>query len=516
MKRIAIILGLILALFMQQSCTKPTIEAEFKDLQKYTVYGYLLENESEFSSFIKIIQAGGLETTLSAYNPDGSNYTLFAPDNDAVNHFISQSTQYSSLDDILKDKTFVEALARYHVVNLGVISNDFPFGAFTEPTLSGDYLNVNFIFGQDTTYYKINNQAPVIKTNIEASNGYVHVISEMLEPITLNSYGWLKRNPGFSIMVAALEATGIDKTIDVDMKLKDQPLKPFTMLVEPDSVYQKRGINTIEDLEAAISPDRSDYSNATNPLNIFVGYHILTQSKFLNDLVGVTTNYNTFADVPLSINGKEIDILINRGKEEFVWEGDTTDYIGLYYDESNVVTQSGAIHFIDQILKPQVPSRNTVSFEFGEEPNLNEFRIKGGTYLIEDATLMEYVTWTGAKLFYVKSGDLNEYSWNKDYLMITGDFSISYNISKIVPGKYNVILGADSYGSQNALVEVYVDGNKLGGLIDLTKGGSAGNPWYPPVTVGSVDFKKYEVHTVEVKSLIPGRFKWDYISFEPI
>jgi hypothetical protein len=317
-------------------------------------------------------------------------------------------------------------------------------------------------------------------------------------------------------MVAALEATGIDKTIDVDMKLKDQPLKPFTMLVEPDSVYKKRGINTIDDLKAAISPDRSDYSNATNPLNIFVGYHILTQSKFLNDLVGITTNYNTFADVPLSINGKELDILINRGKEEFVWEGDTTDYIGLYYDESNVVTQSGAIHFIDQILKPQVPSINTVSFEFGEEPNLNEFRIKGGTYLIEDATLMEYVTWTGSKLFYVKSGDINEYSWNKDYLMITGDFSIAYNISKIVPGKYNVLLGADHYGSQNALVEVYVDGNKLGGLIDLTKGGSAGNPWYPAVVVGTVDFKKYDVHTVEVKSLIPGRFKWDYISFEPI
>ena len=177
MKRISIISVLILALFTQQSCTKPTVDAELKDLQKYTVYGYLLENETEFSSFIKIIQAGGLESTLSAYNPDGNNYTLFAPDNEAVDHFISQSKQYSSLDDLLKDKTFVEALARYHVVNLGVISNDFPFGAFTEPTLSGDYLNVNFIFGQDTTYYKINNQAPVIKTNIEASNGYVHVIS---------------------------------------------------------------------------------------------------------------------------------------------------------------------------------------------------------------------------------------------------------------------------------------------------------------------------------------------------
>lgn len=516
MRRIYIILGLIVALFAQQSCTKSTVEAEFKDLQKYTIFGYLEENESEFSSFIKIVQAGGLEATLSAYNPDGNNYTLFAPDNEAIDKFISSSGEYSSLDQILSDKPFVEALARYHVVKMGILSNDFPFGAFSEPTLSGDYLNVNFIFGQDTTYYKINNLAPVVKTNVEASNGYVHVISEMLHPITQNSYAWLKKNPDFSIFVAALEATGIDRTIDVDMKMEDQPLKPFTMLVEPDSIYRKRGINNLDDLARAISPDRTDFTVKTNPLNIFVGYHILAQSKFLNDMVGITTNYNTFADVPLSINGKEIDIMINRGKEEFVWKGDTTDYVGIFYDESNVVTQSGAIHFINQILKPQVPSRNTVSFEFGEEPNLTEFRVKGGTFLIDDPKIMEYVTWTGSKLFYVKSADPNEYSWNKDYMLITGDFSISYTISKIVPGKYNVLLGADRYGSQNALIEVYIDGNKLGGLVDLTKGASAGNPWYPAAQVGTVDFKKYDTHVVEIKTLIPGRLRWDYISFEPI
>ena len=516
MKRIYILLGLLFALIAQQSCTKPTVQAEFKDLQKYTIFGFLQENDSTFSSFIKIVQAGGLQATLSAYNPDGNNYTLFAPDNQAVDNFISSSAQFSSLDQLLNNTSYVEALARYHVVKMGIISNDFPFGAFSEPTLSGDYLNVNFIFGQDTTYYKINNQAPVIKTNIETSNGYVHVVSEMLEPITLNSYGWLKRNPEFSIFVSALEETGFKDTIDVDMKLEDQPLKPFTMLVEPDSIYNKRGINSLADLEEAISPDRNDYTNMNNPLNLFVGYHILTQSKFLNDMVGITTNYNTFADIPLSINGKEIDIMINRGKEEFVWKGDTTDFVGIYYDESNVVTQSGAIHFVDQVLKPQVPSRNTVSFQFSEEPNLDEYRVKGGSYLIDDPEIMEYVTWTGADLFYVKSADPNEYAWNKDYLLITGDFSITYNVSKIVPGKYNVILGADTYGSQNAFVEVYVDGNKLGGLVDLTTGGSAGNPWYPAVEVGAVDFKKYDTHTVEIRTLIPGRLRWDYVSFEPI
>jgi len=515
MKKISIILGLMVVLFLQYSCEKPPVTAGFEDMEQSTIYDYLIQNERDYSSFLSILKAGGLDKTLSAYNPNGIDYTLFVPDNKAVDQFIKDNGQFASLDAILKDKVYVEALARYHVVNLGTSSFEFPFGTFSEPTLSGDYLNVNFILAKDTTYYKINNQAPVTKTNIELSNGYIHVIGSMLKPITLNSYDWLKQSASYSILTSAIEATGWDKIIDVDMKLKDQPLKPFTMLVEPDAIYKKRNVNSFADLAKLISPNRTDYTNASNPLNLFVGYHILNESKFLDDLQGKVTNYNTFADVPVTINGVGLDIVINKGKEEFVEGNDTIDYVGLDYDGSNVITQSGGIHFIDQILKPQTPSRAIVTFEFYEELLLQEFRLKGGTFLIENEKLMDYVKWTGSKLYYVKSNDDSERSWSKDYMMIDGDFTISYQLPKIIQGKYTVFFQADAYSSTNALVELYVDGNKLGGLIDLTKGGSATNP-YSSVKVGVIDFKKYAGHTIEIKSLIPGRLKWDYIRFEPL
>jgi hypothetical protein len=146
---------------------------------------------------------------------------------------------------------------------------------------------------------------------------------------------------------------------------------------------------------------------------------------------------------------------------------------------------------------------------------LDEYRRKGGSFLIENEKLLDYVKWSGAKLFYVKSNDDSERSWGKDYLMIDGDFTISYQLPKIIQGKYNVFFQADAYGSANALVELFVDGNKLGGLIDLTKGGSSTNP-YASIKVGAIDFKKYAGHTITVKSLIPGRLKWDYIRFEPL
>lgn len=526
MKRNSIILSLLVIFSVFYSCTEsdePT--AGFKDSEKHTIYSYLVENEAEFSSFLQILKAADLDKTLSAYNPGGKTggvgYTLFAPDNKAVDEYIKASNgQYGSLQDLLNDKAFVNVLARYHVVNQEVASNEFPFGTFNQPTLSNDYLNVNFDIQPDTTFYKINNQAKVIKVNIETSNGFIQVIGSMLQPITLNSYGWLKNNPGYSIFTSALEATDIDKLINVDMKLEDQTLKPFTLLVEPDSIYKKRGIETFEDLANFISPGRTDYTSSNNPLKLFVGYHILVESNFLDDLARANTNYNTFADIPLNINGLLLDIVINRGKETFVDENqNSTDFIAMYYDQSNVNTQSGAIHFINQIMRPQIASRAIVDFQFNDEPFLAQYRRIGGAYEIEKHEVMQNVTWSDdAKLTYVKSLDDTEKAWGKDYLFIDGDFTITYRVPKIIQGKYNVFLGAHAYSSANALVEISIDGNKVGGLVDLTKGGSASNPYFgwPGYKVGSVDFKKYDHHDVQIKTLIPGRLIWDYIRFEPI
>lgn len=524
MKRILTILSLFVAFSMQYSCTKTVVEAGFKDMVKYTAYDYLVANKDSFSSFIQIIDAADLKGALSSFNPNGADYTLFAPNNNAVADFIKNNGKYSSLDDLLNDKSYVSILARYHVVNMGVKTTGFPYGAFTQPTLSDDYLNVNYIIETDTTYFKINNQAPVIQTNIEVSNGYVHVISVMLTPVTLNSYGWLKSNAGYSIFLSAIEATGIDKIIDVDMKLEDQKLSPFTVLVEPDSVYKKRNVNSFDDLAKLISPDRTDYTSTTNPLYSFVGYHILTQSLYLNDFTSQAeaTNYGTFADIPIRIDGTGLDIMINNGKEIFdtiVVNGVTTiiDFVGINYDASNVVTQSGAIHIVDQILKPQVPTRAYVSFSFWDQPtkDMIDYEIKGGTFLIDDPKTINNVTWSGSDLYYVKSFDDSELAYNKDYLKIDGDFTITYVLPKIIQGKYNVILRANAFGSANAVVELSIDGNKIGGLVNLQLGGTASSP-YVDFNVDAVDFKKYESHTIQIKPLIPGTFIWDLIRFEPI
>jgi len=520
MNKIIVIISLFIVALMY-SCKREPLEAGFEDMINMTIYDYIVQNKDQFSSFLAVLEKGGIDKTLSAYNPNGVDYTLFLPTNAAFDKFISSNPSYNSLSDLLNDTEYLKILSRYHVVNLGIKTNDFPFGALPEFTLSGDQLTVGFIIEPDTSYYKINNQAAIIKPNIEVSNGYVHVLENVLIPVTYTTYGWVSMNPGYSIFKAALDATGLKDTLNINLKTDTRRLRPATLLIEHDSIFKKRNIHTFQDLANLISPNSTNYRSRSNPLYNFVAYHILEGGLYLDDFEGVATNYNTYSDIPLNVNGLGIDIAINKGREIFDIilhaNGDTTfiDYVGMLYDASNVITQTGSIHFINQIMRQHPPVRAIRNYEFWEETLFSTLRREPGSYQIKDPNLLTRVKWSGADLFFVKSDDPDERAWNQDYLFINGDFRISYRIPRIVQGRYRVLIGAHSNSPTNALAEVFIDGRKIGGLVDFTTGGSASNP-YVGKNIGIVDFQRFEEHTIEIVTLIPGAFRWDYVRFEPI
>lgn len=521
MRKLFIIFSLFTVIIVNYSCQPDaTFDPGFEDMNQMSILDFIVDStDNNCSSFLEILKAAELDKTLSAYNPDGEGYTLFLPDNAAVDRFIEVDPKFNTLNDLLSNKEYVKVLARYHVINKGILANDFPFGAFPEPTLSEDYLTVTFVVLPDTAYYKINNQAPVVRRDVEASNGYVHMISEMLQPITYTTYDWLEEHSAYSIFKAAVDLTGFKDELDFVLKDPDNQELPVTLLLEPDSIYKKYKINSVNDLIASVSPNNNDYTNELNPLYNFVGYHLLNGNYYLDDFEGNNTNYSTQSDVPLNIDGTGIDIKINNLKQvldTIIKPGNDTTYIkyvGVYYDASNVISQTGAVHFVDHILYQQRPSMADVSFDFYEEPYFSELRAEIGDYIIDSHDALDRISWTdGVDLFFVKAEESNT-AWNDDFIQIDGDFVVTYRIPKVVQGKYNVIFRAEAYNSENALVEIYIDGKKVGGLIDLSTGGSSGSP-FRDYQLGTIDFIKYEEHNVQVKSLIPGRFLWDNIRFE--
>lgn len=510
----------ISALFLS-ACNEELVEGEgrFEDMRGKSIYGYLLDNKEDYSKFIEIVEKSGLKSSLSAYNPYENGYTLFLPTNEAIDNYLANSAQFETLEQLTSDFEFAKTLIEYHLVNAEIESKSFPFGALPKPTVSGDYLTIGYLTDGTTSYFKLNNKAVVTIVDIQASNGYIHQIDAVLDPVVYTTYEWLSQNPDYAIFKQAVDLTETRALIDFNLK-KDISVLPITMLLEPDSIYKKMGVNNIEDLIVYVKATDQNYSNQYNALYNFVAYHFLINNYFIADFVNRNSVYNTNAEVPLNIDGLGLDVAINKGKQVFdtiIYQSDTTyiDFIKFDYDASNLATQSGTVHFIDRIMTPKSPSRpKQTVFQFAEEPSLIPLRKAGGTYLMIPNSL-KTIQWAGNDLFFVHSGSAQSSAYNKDYLKIEGDFTISYSLPKVVQGRYDVYLRADRYSNQNAFVEVFIDNKKVGNIVDLTSGGNATNP-FQRFKIGSIDFSRYIEHTVEIRALIPGIFKWDIIEFQAI
>ena len=184
-----ILYGLLLLSFLIIVAACDDIPNKFETEDNFVpITAYIYENEEEYSSFIKVIEASNMVDALSAYNPNGEKYTLFLPTNEAFERFFQESDVYKSLDDLIADVETVNAFSRYHVANVMVYSNDFPLGALPDTTLTGDYLTIAYIEGEDSTYFKVNNLALVEIEDLEMANGVIHVIDHVLEPITYSAY----------------------------------------------------------------------------------------------------------------------------------------------------------------------------------------------------------------------------------------------------------------------------------------------------------------------------------------
>ncbi len=505
--------------FFAIRCEKEKPQAGFYSADVISISQFVLDSTNNFKKFAKILETANMVDALASYNPAGNNFTLFLPTDEAVDQFIEDNNDFDDFDELLADKDYVTSLARYHVVMLELKTNDFPYGALPDTTATGDYLTIGIDISGDSSIYRVNNVAPIIQPNIELINGTVHVISKMLEPVVMSSYDWLIKHKGFSILTEALEITGLKDTMGIYSHTPDGKTieNVYTMLVEHDSIYHKRGIYTIEDLIDTIvgDPGRNNYTEPDNPLYQFAAYHIMENRYFLDALE--SSVYNTYANFPVNIIS-DIELMVNKGSRVYdtiINYPDTTiiDYISILVEKSNVLTKNGAIHFINEMLELYKPGIDRVTFQFtNEEPILDQIRNEVGEHYFYSDDEFTAIKWEGVKeLVYIKSASASEKAWDNDYIRLDGDFKITYKIPKVLAGTYDVMINANASSNKNATILVYIDGKRIGSSFDLSTGG---NP-YLFFKAGKITFLTSEEHVVEIRALVPGVFEWDVIQFRP-
>jgi len=142
------------------------IHAIDKVLLPPTVVDIALANES-FSILVQAVVKAGLVETLSGTGP----FTIFAPTNAAFEELFGK-LGVSGINDLTAEQLI--PVLTYHVVGGNVRSNQLTAGSVA--TLNG---NIEVKLSPSPT---INNTSNIVATDVQGSNGVIHVIDEVLLP----------------------------------------------------------------------------------------------------------------------------------------------------------------------------------------------------------------------------------------------------------------------------------------------------------------------------------------------
>jgi len=118
-----------------------------------------------FKTLVTAVQAAGLVDTLKGSGP----FTVFAPTDEAF-----AKIPKDKLDALLKDKAALTKVLTYHVVPGKVMAADVKAGKVK--TVQGGELTIATTGGVKV------DAANVVKTDVVASNGVIHVIDTVVMP----------------------------------------------------------------------------------------------------------------------------------------------------------------------------------------------------------------------------------------------------------------------------------------------------------------------------------------------
>jgi uncharacterized surface protein with fasciclin (FAS1) repeats len=269
--------------------------------------------DGRFTTLVAAVQAAELVDTLKSEGP----FTVFAPTDDAF-----AALPEGTLESLLlpeNKQTLIDILL-YHVVAGKVMAADV-VGLESATTALGADVSIKVDMGN--VYI---NDAQVIITDIETSNGVIHVIDAVILPPAEEA----AEAPGtiveiavaderFSTLVAAVLAADLAETLSGE--------GPFTVFAPTNDAFAALPAGTLDSL---LLPENKQ------ALTDILLYHVVSGKVMAADVVGLAS--------ATTVLGQDFTITIRDGK---VFLNDTIEVIITDIEASN-----GVIHVIDAVLLP--------------------------------------------------------------------------------------------------------------------------------------------------------------------
>jgi transforming growth factor-beta-induced protein len=265
--------------------------------------------DGRFTTLVAAVQAAELVDALKGEGP----FTVFAPTDDAF-----AALPEGTVEELLKpeNKQALTDILLYHVVEGKVMAADVT-GLESATTLLGKDIAIKVDMG--SVYI---NDAKVIITDIETSNGVIHVIDAVLLPSDEEAKTIVEiavADERFSTLVAAVTAAELVETLSGE--------GPFTVFAPTNDAFAALPAGTVENL---LLPENKQ------ALTDILLYHVVSGKVMAADVVGLTS--------ATTVLGKDLTITVRDGK---VFLNDTVEIIITDIEASN-----GVIHVIDAVLLP--------------------------------------------------------------------------------------------------------------------------------------------------------------------
>lgn len=284
---------------------------------------------ASLSTLVEALTKAGLVDELQAEGP----FTVFAPSNDAFADLL-EAQGVADLDELITElgaETVTDILL-YHVVSGERRAASLEDGDELT-TLQEEVITVG-VSGSTVT---LNGTATVTTPNVEASNGVVHIIDEVLLPPSLTPeepdiVELAQDTPELSVLVEALVAADLVETL--------QGEGPFTVFAPTNDAFaallEAQGFADLDALIAELGVEA---------LADILAYHVASGEVLEDDLSDGQT-------IP-TVQGEDIVVDITEGVVTLNGISEVTN--------PNIQASNGVVHLIDTVLLP--PASEPIAVE---------------------------------------------------------------------------------------------------------------------------------------------------------
>jgi uncharacterized surface protein with fasciclin (FAS1) repeats len=295
---------------------------------------------ADLSSLVAAVQFASDNNDLVNLLNSSGTLTVFAPSNAAFDKLAQTLTGSATAKgpDILvpANKALVKSVLQYHVLTSTVKAANIPFGKAITPAAGGIF-KIDLVSGKPVITDGRNRTANITTTDIEATNGVVHLIDGVLLPADKTIVATaVSKKPEFTYLVAALEFASDNNDL---VTLLNGPGK-FTVFAPTNDAFDKLA----QDLTKSATAKGPDILVPSNKalVKAVLQYHVIPNAVVLKgDIVPNTAISTALAGQTFTIQASATAVTITDGRAR------VANIVA-----TDVLNSNGVIHVIDRVILP--------------------------------------------------------------------------------------------------------------------------------------------------------------------